>query len=152
MMHYNVKPWTVDLRPSPSLAALLLAAAGAAAGLVWLLPWGMWVRLGLIVAIAVAVHGALARHARLRGAAAVVALELAADGSFSVRLGDGGWRPAVVAGSSTVTPWLTVLNLRLAGRQRGTSVVILPDRLGTQEFRRLRVWLRWASQRSTAVS
>ena len=52
-------------------------------------------------------------------------------------------------GSSFVTPYLTVLELKPLGgkkllqRLRARSVVILPDGIDADEFRRLRVLLRW---------
>jgi toxin CptA len=43
-------------------------------------------------------------------------------------------------------PWLTVLNLKLPGKRLVRHVILLPDALDENEFRRLRVWLRWGSQ------
>jgi toxin CptA len=52
-------------------------------------------------------------------------------------------------GSSFVAPYLTVLELKPLGagglwqRFRTRSVVILPDGIDAEEFRQLRVLLRW---------
>lgn len=70
-------------------------------------------------------------------------LKLTKDGSFSVRLVQDDWVPAEILGSSFVQPWLTVLHLRLEGRKRMLPVVLFPDALPHEAFRRLRVWLNW---------
>lgn len=70
-------------------------------------------------------------------------LNLAMDGTLSVRLADGQWVPAEVLGSSFVKPWLTVLHLRLQGRTRLLTLALLPDMLPPDDFRRLRMWLYW---------
>jgi toxin CptA len=38
---------------------------------------------------------------------------------------------------------LTIINLTVAGARLRRSLVVAPDSLRTDEFRRLRVWLRW---------
>lgn len=48
-----------------------------------------------------------------------------------------------LARSTVVTPWLTVLNVRLPQHMRLQSVVIFPDSMEREDFRRLRVLLRW---------
>ena len=48
--------------------------------------------------------------------------------------------------SSFVSPSLTVLNLRVAGAARPRHLVILPDNVEKETFRRLRVLLRWSPE------
>lgn len=74
-------------------------------------------------------------------------LSIARDGTFSVRLKDGDWVPADVLGSSFVKPWLTILHLRLEGRRSMLPVILLPDCMPTEDFRRLRMWLLWGRKR-----
>ena len=45
--------------------------------------------------------------------------------------------------SKAMAPYLVVLNLKLPNKFLGSSVVILPDSIDGEEFRRLRVLLRW---------
>jgi toxin CptA len=73
---------------------------------------------------------------------AVLGLNVTRDG-LKIETRRDGWIPAEILGSSFVSPWLTVLNLKLPHRRLATHVVLLPDMLGADEFRRLRVWLRW---------
>lgn len=143
MPHYSPKPLAIDLRPSRLLAAMLAAAgAGALALLLWMpLPAAVQGLLAVVLCVAVA-------HAILHDAwrwlpRSIVALQLAGDGSLRCQTQDGRWREAQVLGSSCVTAWLTVLNLRLSGRRFGCSTVLLPDSLDAEDYRQLRVWLRW---------
>lgn len=78
-----------------------------------------------------------------RGRNPVKALHLSTDGKCSVRLGNEQWVPAEVLGSSFVQPWLAVLHLKLEGRRHMLPLILLPDMLKHDEFRRLRVWLLW---------
>lgn len=63
------------------------------------------------------------------------------DGTLLMKAGDE-WQPVSLLPSTMVTPWLTVLHLRDDDKDR-THIVILPDSLGQDDYRRLRVWLRW---------
>ena len=84
------------------------------------------------------------RSAALRlGAEAVMKLRIDRDNTLSVQLRSGVWYPCEVLGSTCVTSSLTVLNLRWGGRRRIRSVTILPDTMAADDYRRLRVWLRW---------
>jgi len=63
---------------------------------------------------------------------------------------DGGLALAGATGAVTVegglvpAPWLAVLELR-DGQGRRTAILVTPDRVEAEAFRRLRVWLRWHS-------
>lgn len=46
---------------------------------------------------------------------------------------------------SFVAPWLTVVRWRPLGAWRDRSLLIAPDMLGAEDFRRLRVLLRWSA-------
>ena len=48
-----------------------------------------------------------------------------------------------ILGSTFVAPYLTVLNLQPVGKFFTRSVAILSDGIDAEEFRQLRVWLRW---------
>ncbi|HEY9199754.1 MAG TPA: protein YgfX [Gammaproteobacteria bacterium] len=62
---------------------------------------------------------------------------------------DGGWKlfeeagesAAVLAAAPFVQSWLVILPLRMDGRHRVRHVVLFPDMLPAEEFRRLRVRL-----------
>ena len=89
------------------------------------------------------------RDALLRLPGSVVALEVTSQGHLRCQCRSGEWLDAAVCGNSFVTPWLTVLNLRLPGKRCARHALVLPDSADGEMFRRLRVWLRWGSQALT---
>jgi toxin CptA len=48
-----------------------------------------------------------------------------------------------VLGGTYVMPYLTVLSLRRLGSGASMRLALCPDSLQAEEFRQLRVWLRW---------
>lgn len=74
-------------------------------------------------------------------------LRCGADGHFEVQAGDE-WLDAELSPETVVWPWLVVLHYRLAGAHRPVARVILPDSLDEEDFRRLRVWLKWRCAKS----
>jgi len=61
---------------------------------------------------------------------------------------DGGRVPAELLPGALVHPWLTVLTLRARGRR--CRVVLLPDTIAAEDFRRLRARLLLAATAATA--
>jgi|ERR1043166_239342 toxin CptA len=137
----------VDLKPSASLAGLLIAAhLAAAACLVPLaLAWELKVCGVAMLGASLAFH--LLRDAGLRLSNSIVVFETHGDADCAITLRSGEWLHCDLLGTTFVTPWLTVINLRPQLRRWPRHVVILPDAAAVQDFRRLRVWLRW--RRST---
>lgn len=75
---------------------------------------------------------------------AVVALRLNGDGNLELRAAGQDWQPASLIPHSSVTPWLCVLAYRSNGRTQ--SLALYPDSLHPDDFRHLRVWLRWQAR------
>jgi toxin CptA len=80
----------------------------------------------------------------------VMNLTINANHELHVVRKDGQRISAQVEESSVVTPYLTVLQLRIpqaqgyekVWRDRQT-VIVLPDNAESEAYRQLRVWLRW---------
>jgi toxin CptA len=72
-----------------------------------------------------------------------MAIEISSDNQLSIQTRRGEWGEYNVLGNTYVTPWLTVLNLRQSGGRATRRIVILPDSVDPEDFRKLRVWLRW---------
>lgn len=126
------------LRPSRQLAWLIGAGHTAAGSLCWVAPIPWWLSLGLSLGVGVSLGFSV--HRIVRG---WNGLELKPDGTVAVQDWQGRWAEARILGSSFVSPRLTILNLALAGTRLPRSLVVAPDALPAEEFRRLRVWLRW---------
>ena len=127
------------------LAAILLLSHFSIAGLLLYLGLGpIWTVAALVLLLCSLVYET--RIALRAGNGAVVVLRIASDNRLSIGLRDGRWHEGEVLGSTTVTAFLTVINLRVIGERRMRSVVILPDCMAPEDYRRLRVWLRWRPQ------
>jgi toxin CptA len=126
------------LRPSRQLA-WLLGVGHLAAGIVCCTaPIAWWLSLGLSLGVMASLAFSLHRVVR-----AWNGVELRPDGTAAVEDRQGRWSEVRILGSSCVSPLLTILNLAVAGARLPRSLVVAPDSLPVEEFRRLRVWLRW---------
>ena len=101
--------------------------------------WLQWV---LTVSLVVNVVFEVWKAALLRAPNAVVAIEIARDDTLSIQTRRGEWVSCEVLGSSYVVSFMVILDLK--GKDgAGRRAVILPDSLDAEDFRKLRVWLRW---------
>lgn len=131
------------LRPSPRLAAVLIAAHLLALGLLVTLTVAAWALALAAIVLVLSAAISVLRHAWLRGRRSVQALEFSDREQVHVQLRDGSWHGGRILGSSTVGAALTVLNIRLDDQRFPVRAVIVGDSLDREDFRRLRVWLRW---------
>jgi len=138
-----VERLSLRLGPSRFLAAMLGGAHVVAAAALWLAPITMVYALACSVALAMHLAWVMRRHAFRTDASALIELEVVDDGSVSVRTRAGVRRVCRVAGSSFVSPVLTVLNLRSETGRATHHVLVAADSVDTNGFRQLRVWLRW---------
>lgn len=129
-----------DLKPSPKLAALLLVAHSLALAAAWVSLAG-WPQVLVGFGILLSGAGCLAEVLH-RSSRAAVSLELREDGGASWRDRNGAWHEARLRSDRFVSAAFVVLGLDLAGRGR-KWLVLLGDSALPEDFRRLRVWLRW---------
>ena len=131
-------PITIGLHRSRFLDAFILLAAVSASTIA--LAWPRWTVLQAVVLAAIWM---LAASAWNRLSPRVTAIRLEADGGFSVRRVDGeSFAAATLLPGATVHPWLTVVRLR-SGDVRFGTVIAAVDSLSNEDFRRLRIFLRW---------
>jgi toxin CptA len=133
----------ISLRPSRRLTLALVLAYLSAASAVAATDLPLW--LTIPVGSALLAYGAVtaARTALLRAADAIVAVQAGRPDRLPFQTRDGAWHEGRLLGTSYVAPYLTVLNLSEPGTRRPRHVLILPDGIDAEDFRRLRVWLRW---------
>lgn len=132
-----------NLRPSRILAAILVLAHGAAIAMVVLAGLPLWPALIAIAALVASLVYDVRQTALLRAPDAVSAFEITADDKFSIQTRSGECLECEVLGSTYVTYFLTILNLKAIDSGKNKRAVILPDSLDAEDFRKLRVWLRW---------
>jgi toxin CptA len=133
----------VAISPSSRLAVATCVVHVAAAVMVWLASFPLWLTAVTTLAIATSLVWTLWRTAALRAAQAIIALEIVEDGRLSIQTRRGEWLECELLGSSYVSPRLTILNLKPRGSGRTRHIVLVPDNVDEHDFRRLRTWLRW---------
>ncbi|PTR06209.1 toxin CptA [Nitrosospira sp. Nsp5] len=157
----------IRLKPSMRLVMILSLAHFSAIGLLWPLMLPAAAKLIGCIILALSLFFHLKRYALLRSPASVTGLELSDEMTCTLELQCGERIACDVLGSSFVAPYLTVLELKplktvdsgesipsltspvlLTPRPPprmffGRSVTILPDGIDAEEFRQLRVLLRW---------
>jgi toxin CptA len=132
-------PITIELRRSRLLVALLVLAHGLAAGCTVALPCPWSLRGGLLLAIGVSLGCAL----RL---SPITGLRLCTPDRIDGLLRGGACVALDLQAESTVFSQLIVLRLRLGEARRVSSLVVLPDQMSAEQFRVLRLWLRWRTE------
>ena len=58
---------------------------------------------------------------------------------------DGARVGAELLPESTVFTWLVVLRFKIEGQRKTHALTLLPDPMSRDEFRTLRLWLRWSA-------
>lgn len=133
----------IHRKPSYRLAIMLGLSHFAAAGILWPLMLPLGIKIIVIVMLIISLVYYLRQDALLAADNAVVVVELL-DGIQCMLITRSGESMACSILSSTfVAPYLTVLNLQPVGKFFVRSIVILPGAVDAEEFRQLRVWLRW---------
>ena len=103
----------------------------------------LWIKAIAIAALAASFIFEIRQTVLVRAPDAVVALEIASDDTLSIQTRRGDWIECEVLGSTYVTSFLAIMNLKEQGSGRTRRAVILPDSIEAEDFRKLRVWLRW---------
>lgn len=145
----------IRLKPSIRLAGMLSFAHLAAIVLLLPLELSIWAKFAGSALLVVSLVFYVRRYALLRSPDSISGLELTNEMVCTVETKGGDRTACALLGSSFVAPYLTVLELmplRLSRDEQAPrswrsyfsrSVVILPDGIDPEEFRQLRVSLRW---------
>ena len=109
-----------------------------------LVPIQLWIEVALLILILASAWRNLVRQ---RGPKSIVGLSLRGDGRLEFSRRDGTHGEAGIHPHTTVTAQFAVLLLCQAGRSE--VLVLLPDALAREDFRLLRLWLRWRTAADT---
>jgi hypothetical protein len=129
-------PIQIELRRSRLLLVLLLLFHVFALACVLVLPWPWALRAFLFYLIMLSA-GYSVRVSR------IVALRLSEQAEIECTVATGDRISAKVRPDSTVFSQLIVLRLQLDDEKRIRNLPLLPDSLSAEQFRVLRLWLRW---------
>ncbi len=133
----------IRLKPSGYLTLLLSAAHIIAIGLVLALPLTIGLTLVTTLVFCVSLVFYLKRNARLAAPNSIIALEMMEDCACAIETRSGKRLDCILLPTSYVSASLTILNLKADGEMLARHVVILPDSINPEDFRKLRVLLRW---------
>lgn len=130
------------LRSSRSLLWFLSASCLLLLLVISYLPWALgWRIAGDFCVIAVCSFVGL-RDARLSLAQSCVAFRLENENGITLIQRNGRHLTGTVSADGVVTPLLILMNIKKDGHGQ-QSIVLLPDSMNRDDFRRLRVALRW---------
>ncbi|TRZ92884.1 MAG: hypothetical protein D4R84_11450 [Rhodocyclaceae bacterium] len=133
-------PITVKLQASRNLVLLLVASHMGALLAVSVIELLVWIKLALLLLIVMSFWNC---QKLWYGARRINFLTLRDEGVLDYSRVNGETGQASIHPQSTVTPPLTVILLRR--ERRLEALVLLPDALDQDDYRRLRLWLRWRS-------
>lgn len=133
----------LHFNPSRQLAIFLVVGHVIAALCLLLVPLTFWLKLLLLSALLLSMLFTLLQQALRTWPFSIVALEFESDGAVFLKYCNGQVLAVQVLASSFVTPYLTIILLKTHQAWFARSVVLMPDMLPPDLFRRLRVWLKW---------
>lgn len=133
----------IRLKPSGYLTLLLSATHAIAIGLFLVLSLPIWLKVAAILAFCTSLVFYLKRNAWLAAPNSIIALEIKDDYTGAIETRGGKRLDCILLPTSYVSASLTVLNLKADGERMARHVVILPDAINSEDFRKLRVLLRW---------
>jgi toxin CptA len=131
-----------ELLPSRYLAVLLIALHGITMVALQLVELTWALDIALLAALLANLLYLLLRDAWLLLPASCVGLVVKNESVTLIRR-DRVPLPCRLLHDSVVTPYLAVLNAMPEGAYFKRAIIILPDSLNAELFRKLRVWLRW---------
>ena len=131
------------LRPSRFLALLLFILCTTALVALWLLPLPIPGLLALTLIVLGWGSYNLLLDANLRLGHSCVAFRLEGQREIVLVLRSGRHLSGRMLPDSLVTPYIVILNVAMKEQLLKRSLLILPDAMGAESFRRLRIALRW---------
>ena len=139
----------VRLKASPLLVVSLAAVHLSATVILLPLDLHVGVKAAVTFAIAASLFRAIWLHALLRAKSSIVALELEDQERCAVHTRAGIVQDVRILGTTYATPALTVINVKAAGARFPRHILLLKDTVLREDFRQLRVLLRWAHSPKT---
>lgn len=133
-------PLRLDLRASRRLGVFLAASYASAGMLLPFMNLPASMAAGIMLLLLAGYLRDRQRHLSTRHRAAVATLVWGADDRVRLISPAGKERDAVLMPRAFIQPWLVILHIREPGGQ-ARHYPVLPDMLGADDFRRLRVRL-----------
>lgn len=126
---------------------MLIMAHCAVIPLAWLLSVAFSFKCAITLMVMISLYYYLRQDALLDFPCSVVSFTLTDGKNCVLKMRNGSEKECIVLGTSYVSAYLTVLILQPVRYWNLRSVIILPDSVDAEEFRRLRILLRWKWER-----
>ncbi len=143
----NDPAWRVVIAPGPSRRmkawVVLVATAALAASLAAPLPAPE--QAAAVTALLCVAVRAARRHAWQVGPGVISRFVVDLSGRIEVESANGTRFTGGLREGSFVAPWLTIVRWRPDGSRFSRTILVAPDAVDPDAFRRLRVLLRWRS-------
>lgn len=152
MSYYSVKPIQLSLRPSYVLAWTIGLASLLSCVILVGLPIHSVIKVtGILLTVSAAAYS-IQRYALIVLARSIIHVSLNHESKLQLTCKDGSKHEVHVLESSFVAAYLTVLNLQCVENGRRIHLVLLPDNVEADNFRQLRVWLRWGREKPEGMA
>jgi hypothetical protein len=138
-------PVHIELHRSRLLSLSLIVFHAIAATCVMVLPWHWALQFLLGTLLGASLWYALRPPE-------IVALRLSERAGLDCILSGGDRISVQIFPDSTAFSQLLVLRLRFGDTRRVKNLVLLPDSISSEQFRVLRLWLRWQTSEGAATS
>ena len=141
----NDPAWRVVIAPGCSRRTQSWIMGVAVTALVAILatPLSPWLKAVLAVALVALAIRALRLHGCQEGRGSIRCLVVDLASGLEIDYRDGSRDRGALLDGCFVAPWLVILRWLPVGRRLSRTIFIAPDAVGADEFRRLRVLLRW---------
>lgn len=136
--------YSIKLTPSRIFSALLILIHLLTVVTVLLLPMIVLVKVVLVVTLLLALLYSLRRYAWLSLPRSYIGMRLGDEGISLLRR-DGREVTGTILNDSLITPLLVVINMLPDSNASVSSVVVFSDGVDKEQFRQLRVLLRWGA-------
>lgn len=132
-----------ELKPSQQLLSILVVAHGLALAIVFLMMLSLSVKMAAAVLILLSAYYYVRREVWRVAPDAIIALHLDAARTATITMANGSCWEGSILNTSFVSAKLTIVNVRLSAKRGVRHVIVLSDTLAAEDFRHLRVLLRW---------
>lgn len=144
-----MKPLQINFKPSPVFTLMIFALGLGATTIILMLP-ALQAQIKLLLLLVIVATAAY--HICHNGLQLLpwscIALNINSRNQLQILHRNGRLVSVEVCHNTVVTPYLSVINCKIHDvnlfmRLLGKRVLILPDMLSAEDYRQLRVWLRW---------
>lgn len=131
----------LPVKNSPIMLTVVIAAHIVCLILPWLTGLGLYIKMILMCLAVISLCVYLYKHGLYRDKQRVEMLVLDAEDNWQLKMSDGAVHHVELGHSLFVHPWLTIISIVFEKRQR--YFIFTPETLNSDQFRRLRVRLRF---------